>query len=106
VNKEIFLFESNGNYVGFISQNGFIFSRNGIYLGWVEGNVAWDVNGRFRGVLTDIKGNNYILINRFMMPPFPKTPQKAPTAVTIPDPPPNIPSIVLPPGLIDSLSSK
>jgi|SRR3989344_7803852 len=100
MSQEIFVFKSNGIYLGFI-KNDFIFSRDGAYLGWLEGQYAWDNLGRFRGVMMPQNGHNYILFNQFSMPPVPKTPKPAPAAQVIPAPQQNIQPITLPVGFID-----
>lgn len=72
--QDIFVFKSNGNYLGFI-RNNFLFSRDGNYLGWLDNNFIWDSHGRFRGMLTNIQGNYYIVSNRFTLKPAPHTPR-------------------------------
>lgn len=97
-----FIFKSNGNYLGFI-QNGFLFSRDGIYLGWVEGTIIWDFQGRFRGQLIELNGNLYALLNKFVIPPLPKTPKAVPRNLTSPIPQTsNIISITIPVGWVDA----
>lgn len=99
----IYIFKSNGFYFGFI-KNDFLFSRNGIYLGWIERNFVWDRNGRFRGVIRDINGEKYILINRFTILPVSRTPKTAPPTEIPPPPKNNILPITLSPELIDAFN--
>lgn len=99
----MFIYKTNGFYFGFI-KNGFLFSRDGIYMGWVEGNFVWDLKGKFRGVVTEINGNKYIILNRLSIPPAPKTP-KLPSASEISPPQQsNIVPINLSPELIDGFN--
>ncbi len=101
MNKYTFIFKSNGYYLGFIF-NDFLFSRDGVYLGWIEGNFVWDTAGKFRGSVTDITGQKYVLINRFTIPPVPRSPKPAPQSPVLPNPPANIQPVSLPLGFIDS----
>lgn len=98
----IFVFRSNGIYVAFIMNN-FLYSRDGAYLGWVEGNYVWDSSGQFRGVLTELNGNKYILRDKFMLLPVPRVPKATPTSVALPAPVANIAPISLPVHLIDAV---
>jgi len=95
----IFIFKSDGKNLGFIRDN-YVFSRDGIYLGWVEkkeeNNLVWDVEGKYRGVLREDKGNYYILTKKFEISPISRIPKKVPNISLPPDPPKNIPPIVLP----------
>jgi len=103
--KDIFIFKSNGNYLGFI-RNDLVYSRDGIYLGWVEqmekDQIVWDSEGKFRGLLLKRNGYCYILTRKFEMPPVSRTPKKTPSIQTPPDPPRNIPPISLPVDLEDA----
>ncbi len=96
---DIFIFKSEGNYLGFI-RNNFVFSRDGIYLGWVEQidhhQAIWDSEGKFRGLLIEKNSNHYILTRKFEMPPFSRTPKKIENVQIPPDPPPNVPPMTLP----------
>lgn len=96
-----FIFKSNGNYLGFI-YNGFLFSRDGLYLGWLEGNYAWDLKGKFRGVVTSMGNHNYILLNQFEIAPLPKPSKISPAVPSLPPPQSNIAPISLPIGFIDA----
>ena len=96
-----YVFRSNGNYLGFIS-NGNLFSRDGEYLGWTEGDLVWDSNGHFRGKITIISSRNYILKNAYLIPPIPKVPRVPPSFQVPPAPPLNAAPIILPIGLKDS----
>ncbi len=99
MNKKIF--KSNGNYLGFIS-NDYIFSRDGVYLGWLEGNLFWHSNGNFGGSLTEINGSLYLIINRLQIPPIPRIPKLPPLPPLPPVPPINIMPIQLPIGYVDA----
>ena len=99
--KDTDIFRSNGNYLGFTS-GGFIYSRDGIYLGWLENEFAWDSSGTFRGFIYEKNGHSYIVINRFSIPPVPRSPRLGPPQPVLPPPPPNIPPISLPVGYVDS----
>lgn len=96
-----YIFRSNGNYLGFIS-NGYVFSRDGEYLGWVEGRFVWDSNGQFRGEITEINNKKYILRNIFLIPPIPKVPRVQPVSPIPPVPPVNTIPINLPIGFKDA----
>lgn len=95
------LFKSNGTYLGFV-YNGSVFSRDGIYLGWVEGVFVWDTQGKFRGQIINLNGQNYVLLNKFLVQPVPKTPKTTPNTPNLPPPPPNTTSISLPVEWVDS----
>ena len=97
----VFIYRSNGNYLGFISGSNF-FSRDGIYWGWIEGNLVWNHTGRYAGEVKEINGHSYIMKNMYILPPIPKPPKKLPDIPTIPDPPRNIRAINLPIGYQDS----
>lgn len=97
----MYIFRSNGNYIGFVSNNN-IFSRDGIYLGWIDGALVWDSQGNFRGQIINIASNNYILKNTFSISPIPRIPKIPPIPPTPPTPPSNIPPITLPIGFVDS----
>jgi len=98
----MFIFKSTGNYLGFII-NDFFFSRDGVHLGWLEqGKFVWDTKGNFKGLLTGINNNFYILVNKLAIPPFSRAPKTAPNNPVIPPPPPNISPISLPVGYIDA----
>ncbi len=96
-----FIFKSSGIYLGFIS-NGFIFSRDGIYLGWLDGEFAWDTDGKFRGIIMKQNGNRYIVMNKFAVPPVPRSPRPEPAKPVLPNPPANIPPIPLSVGYKDA----
>lgn len=103
MDNTIFVYKTNGFYLGFI-RNGFLFSRDGIYMGWVEGNFVWDAKGKFRGAITEINNHKYILNNRLAMPPVPRMP-KLPSATEIPPiPQANIIPINLSPELSDGFN--
>lgn len=95
-----YIFKSNGSYLGFINGAN-IFSRDGIYLGWTEDRYVWDASGKFRGVLNEINGYKYILLNTLQILPLPRLPKLSPLAPLLPNPPANIPAISLPVGYID-----
>jgi hypothetical protein len=97
----MYIFRSDGNYVGFIYNNN-VFSRDGVYLGWVENNLVWDYQGNFKGQIFKINGNDYILKNSFSIPPIPRIPKVSPVPPVPPVPPVNILPISLPIGLVDS----
>mgnify|MGYP001582947265 CR=1 FL=1 len=97
----IYIFKSNGNYIGFISDNN-IFSRDGLYLGWVENKLVWDAKGSFRGQLLNFNSNNYIFKNSFSIPPIPRIPKIPPIPPVPPIPPINILPIALPIGYEDA----
>jgi hypothetical protein len=101
MNKELFIFLSNGNYLGFIN-NGYLYSRDGQYLGWLEGDFVWDSSGRFRGALIDVNNNKYVVINTLAVQPLPRVPRANPMGQTVlPPPPPNVSPIALPVGFKD-----
>ena len=83
-----YIFRSNGNYLGFIS-NGYLFSRDGEYLGWVEDKFVWYSNGQFSGEVTEINNKKYILRNIFLIPPISKVPRVQPVSPILPLPPAN-----------------
>ncbi len=98
---ETTIFKSNGIYLGFI-RGGFLYSRDGEYLGWMEGSFVWDNGGNFRGVLTLISGNYYILLNKLGIPPVPKPPRQPPKyPISLPGPKANTAPIQLSIGLVD-----
>ncbi|MCP6726728.1 MAG: hypothetical protein KJI69_01650 [Patescibacteria group bacterium] len=98
----IFIFKTNGNYLGFI-EGGFVFSRDGVYLGWVDGNTVWDSEGNFRGVIANDKDmNKFIIRDRFALSPVSRTPKTAPENPSIPDPPRNIVPVSFGVSMIDS----
>lgn len=99
----IYIFKSNGNYIGFVSGNN-IFSRDGVYLGWVENNLVWDARGNFRGQLIELNNNHYVLKNSFSIQPIPRVPKIPPTSPIPPVPPVNILPITLPIGYEDAFS--
>ena len=79
------LFRWDGQYWGFIS-NGHIFNSNGEYRGWIENDGrAWREDVAYLGVVVE---NNYILPNTMNLDPIPRIPRIPP----IPPIPP-IPSI-------------
>ncbi len=90
-----YIFRSNGFYLGFIV-SGNLYSRDGIYLGWLEGNFVWDKSGRFKGILTKINENHYIVFNQFTMPPVVRPAKPNAPQVTPPTPLANIASVTLP----------
>ena len=96
-----FIFKTDGNYLGFI-QSGFVFSRDGVYLGWVESKTVWDAEGNFRGAISEINSNKYILRDRFALPPVSRTPKTAPENPIIPDPPRNVAPISSGVSLVDA----
>ena len=98
--KVLLIYKSNGVYLGFIS-DGYIYSRDGDYLGWLDGNISWDISGKFRGILNVINGSNYILMDKFAILPLPRMPKTPLMKPVIPNPPPNITPIQLPVGFID-----
>ena len=83
------VFKSNGFYLGF-SSGGNLFSRDGAYLGWIEGNFVWDALGQYRGQVTVVNGNNYILKNMYAVSPIPRIPRPHPAIPPIPAPPQNV----------------
>jgi hypothetical protein len=99
--NEKYLFRSNGQYLGFISSDN-IYSRDGIFLGWMEGNIAWDFQGKFRGILFPRNNFNYIIRDRLTIPPVSRTPKTAPNLSTLPQPQANISPTTLPVGFEDS----
>ena len=97
----IFIYRSNGNYLGFISDGNF-FSRDGVYWGWVEGDLVWHSTGKYAGELKEISGHIYIIRNMYRLQPIPKSPKKFPDIPTIPDTPRNIRAVNLPIGYQDA----
>lgn len=97
---DIFVYKSNGYYLGFI-RNGFLFSRDGICLGWVDNGYVWDTTGQFRGRLEEIQGRHYIVNDLFTLRPTSRSPKSSPNQTTTTNQP-NIPPIALPVGLVDS----
>ncbi len=97
----IYIFKSNGNYIGFVSDNN-IFSRDGVYLGWIENKLVWDAKGNFRGQLFNINNHNYILKSSFSIPPIPRIPKISPIPPVPPIPPINILPITLSIGYEDA----
>lgn len=95
------IYKTSGIYLGFLN-NDLLFSRDGDYLGWTEGQFVWDSTGKFRGMIAEIKGNKYILKDRFSMPPLTKPPKAVNTAVNPPTAPANIAPITLPVNLVDA----
>lgn len=96
-----YIFKSNGNYIGFISNNN-IFSRDGVYLGWLDNGLAWDFNGNFKGQVIESSQHTYILKNSFSINPIPRLPKIRPITPMPPIPPANIMPISLPIGYVDS----
>lgn len=96
-----YIFKTNGNYLGFIYNNN-IFSRDSVYLGWIENNLVWDTQGNFRGQVSKIANNHYILKNSFSINPIPRIPRIQPIPPVPPVPPINIMPIILPIGFVDS----
>jgi len=103
MDNTIFIYKTNGFYLGFI-RNGFLFSRDGIYMSWVEGNFVWDSKGKFRGVVTEIGGNKYIILNRLTIPPASRIPKPPPAPEMPPAPRSNIVPINLSPELVDGFN--
>lgn len=103
--QDIFIFKSDGKYLGFIRDNS-VYSRDGVYWGWLEtveaNKVVWDSEGKYRGILVEEKGNYYILTRKFEILPVSRTPKKAPNVSVTPDPPRNIQPIPLPVDLEDA----
>lgn len=98
-NKDPYIFKSNGHYLGFI-KNGFLFNPNGIYLGWLDGKFIWDKKGFFRGILINLEGKNYILLEKFSMLPPSRSPKIVENIVPL-VPQPSIKRISLPVDMID-----
>lgn len=100
--SDIFIHKSTGQYFGFI-RNTRIYSRDGLYLGFLSGNFVWDSKGQFRGTLTPIGNNNYILKNIFSIPPYSQTTKEAANLqlMELPLPQPNISPISLRVGYTD-----
>jgi hypothetical protein len=90
-----YVYKTNGFYLGFIS-GGNLFSRDGVYLGWVEENFVWDAQGQFRGELSVLGDNYYILKNMFAVPPIPKIPKPSSSVPILPNPPANIAPVIIP----------
>lgn len=78
-----------------------IFDRDGVYLGWIEGPYVWDKTGKFRGVITQINGHQYVSLNQFQILPIPRIPRIPPISPIPPPPPMNILPIRLPLGHVD-----
>jgi len=95
-----YIYRTSGFNLGFLYNNN-IFSRDGQYLGWVEKKYAWDTSGNYRGELTNLNGNIYILKNLYMIEPIPRIPKVPPVPPVVPNPPVNIVPIVPPIGYID-----
>jgi hypothetical protein len=99
MNEVMYIFKSNGFYIGFINNN-FFYNQNGIYLGWVEGQFVYDAEGKFRGMiysakLTDHPNYSYIFRHKFTMPPISKPPKPSIPNTAPPNPVPLIPPITL-----------
>lgn len=97
-----FIFHTDGTYIGYIDEN-YFFSRDGNYLGWLENDGSvYDKLGKYRGRLSLIGSNYYILKNRFILDPMPKPPINIPPRHS-PIPPQGAVSAVRPEfGLEDS----
>ena len=89
------IYRSSGFYFGFI-RNGQVFSRDGIALGWVEGRYVWDYSGRFKGIITEMNSNLYILVNKFTLFPAQRSPRAVPGSEVPLPPVNNISAISLP----------
>jgi hypothetical protein len=80
MNNPIFIFQTNGTYTGYVD-NGYLYTRDGLFLGWVENdNNVYDRKGNYRGRLSLLGANYYILKNRFNLNPLPKPPTTSPPA--------------------------
>jgi len=91
-----YIYRSNGFYLGFI-RGGDLFSLYGVPLAWVEDDkYVWDYSGRFRGVLTEINGKRYIIVNRFSLLPSQRSPKTQPAQQVPPSPQANIAPISFP----------
>ena len=101
MNKNIF--RADGRYLGFIKDN-FLYSRDWIYMGWLDGQFVWDKGGFFRGTMCSINGNNYILADKYTIPPTQRTPRIS-ESISASTPPPNIAPITLPTGEVDAFIS-
>lgn len=95
-----FIFKSNGNYIGFISNNN-IFSRDGEYLGWVENSIVWGKDGRFKGELKQINNHYYVLRNSLTIPPMARVPKVSPVTPVQPPSPANTLPVMVPIGFVD-----
>ena len=98
--NDIFVYKSNGIYLGFI-RNGFLFSRDGICLGWIENDFIWDTQGQFKGLLYEINGHKYVVVNRFTLKPAQRS-SKIIANQTVLSNQSNIPAISLPVELTDA----
>lgn len=103
MDNTIYIYKTNGFYLGFI-RNGFLFSGQGVYMGWVEGNFVWDSKGRFRGIITEINGHKYIILNRLSISPVARPPKLPQNQEIPPNPQPNIVRITLSPELSDGFN--
>ena len=91
----------NGKLLGFVIENQ-IHSRDGDYIGRVEeNNTCWNVNGYFRGKLTEINGAYYILKEQFVLDPINRGIANQKITVRIPKIQININSITSPERKVD-----
>ncbi len=77
------IFRWSGEYFGFIYR-GNLFDAEGNYLGWIEDDGSvWNRDGTYLGELIE---GNYILRNTMRMEPLPKIPKIPPIAPIPPVP--------------------
>jgi len=75
MSNNIPIFRWSGEYFGFI-HNGYFFDADGNYLGWIEDDGSvWNQDGTYLGELTE---GNYILRNTMKIEPIPKIPKIPP----------------------------
>ncbi|MBI2104548.1 MAG: hypothetical protein HYT90_03055 [Candidatus Omnitrophica bacterium] len=98
------VYKTNGNYLGFFKE-GLLFSRDGDHLGWIEGELVWDLQGRFRGILfTPEKEKNihYIIRNRLSLEPITRPTKPKVDTIAPPPAPENVKPITLPVQIVDA----
>lgn len=79
-----YIFQSTGEYLGFIDK-GYFFSRDNEYIAWVENENVWDqLSGEFTGRVVEKEGFHYILKNRFSVNPLPRTRKQSPPRPVFP----------------------
>ena len=99
-----YVYKINGNYFGFI-KDGLLFSRDGEHLGWVEGQLVWDLHGKFRGLLFKPREDEsviYIIRDRLSMPPITRPPKQKAGTIPPPPSPDQLKPITLPVQTIDA----
>jgi hypothetical protein len=98
----MFLFRSNGQYLGFITGDN-IFDRDGRFIGWKSVETVWGANGQYRGQLSRIGStqNFYVVKYIFAVAPIPQIPRVVDINKSLPVPPANILPVHLQAGFVD-----